>query len=58
MTADNAVKVLMVDDQPSNLVALDAVLAAPHLNLVRAHSGPEALRHLLNDDICSTMILH
>lgn len=48
--ADNLVKILMVDDQPNNLVALDALLAAPHLQLIRAHSGAEALRQVLNND--------
>jgi PAS domain S-box-containing protein len=38
--------ILLVDDQPSNLVALDAVLAELGQVTVRAESGEEALRAL------------
>ena len=42
--------VLIVDDEPSNLLALEAILEPLELNLVRAGSGKEALRHALRDD--------
>ncbi|HET6284449.1 MAG TPA: hybrid sensor histidine kinase/response regulator, partial [Polyangia bacterium] len=45
-----AARILMVDDVESNLVALEAVLYDPAVTLVRARSGPEALRALLEDD--------
>src|SRR5438093_1362581 len=41
------VNVLLVDDQPANLLALEALLAELGQNLVRASSGDEALRRLL-----------
>jgi len=37
------VDILAVDDTPANLAALDAVLAQPDVNVVRATSGAEAL---------------
>jgi signal transduction histidine kinase len=37
------VDILAVDDTPSNLAALEAVLAKPDVNIVRAGSGAEAL---------------
>lgn len=42
---------LLVDDRPENLLALEAVLEPLGQRMVRAHSGEEALRHLLSDDI-------
>lgn len=48
--ADLTVNVLLVDDQPNNLVALEATLADMRLNLVKARSGFEALAHLLRED--------
>jgi signal transduction histidine kinase/CheY-like chemotaxis protein len=42
--------ILIVDDEPSNLLALEAILEPLKLNLVRAVSGKEALRHALKDD--------
>jgi serine phosphatase RsbU (regulator of sigma subunit) len=43
-------KVLAVDDQPANLLALEVTLADLDLELVTADSGNQALRCLLRDD--------
>ena len=43
-------RILMVDDHPPNLVALDAILEPLGQELVHAHSGEEALRQLLESD--------
>ncbi|HEY5678208.1 MAG TPA: response regulator, partial [Myxococcales bacterium] len=45
-----AARILMVDDHPPNLVALDAILDPLGQELVHAVSGEEALRHLLESD--------
>jgi two-component system sensor histidine kinase/response regulator len=42
---------LLVDDTPENLVAVEAVLEPLGHRIVLARSGEEALRHLLTDDI-------
>jgi serine phosphatase RsbU (regulator of sigma subunit) len=44
------VSVLIVDDQPANLMALEATLNGLDVDLVLAPSGFEALRCLLNQD--------
>jgi PAS domain S-box-containing protein len=43
-------KILLVDDQPANLLALEVVLEELGQVLVRAHSGEEALHLLLDQD--------
>jgi PAS domain S-box-containing protein len=50
MSASTRAKVLLVDDQEDNLVALEAVLEPLGQTLVRASSGHEALGHLLRDE--------
>src|SRR5690349_2436583 len=40
----------MVDDEPGNLLVLDALLAGDGRTLVQAPSGREALRRVLEDD--------
>lgn len=47
---DSAVNILLVDDHPENLVAIEAVLSGEPYRLVRAYSGIEALRCLLEEE--------
>jgi serine phosphatase RsbU (regulator of sigma subunit) len=50
------VKVLAVDDQPANLLALDAILADLDVTLVKVGSGIDALRQLLNEDFALILL--
>jgi serine phosphatase RsbU (regulator of sigma subunit) len=49
-SGDEPVSILLVDDQPQNLLVLETLLEDLGQNLVRARSGPEALRQLLQRD--------
>jgi two-component system sensor histidine kinase/response regulator len=49
--------ILLVDDRPENLLALQAVLERPEYNLVKATSGPEALRCLLQEEEFAVIVL-
>jgi two-component system sensor histidine kinase/response regulator len=49
-------KILLVDDRPENLVALEAALEPLQQDLVAAQSGEEALRCLLNDDFAVILL--
>ena len=42
--------ILLVDDNPTKLLALESVLASLGQNLLKAHSADEALRYLLHQD--------
>ncbi len=50
------VKVLMVDDRPENLFALEMVLDPLGEELVKAASGNEALKRLLQDDFAVILL--
>src|SRR6266576_5133090 len=48
--------VLLVDDRPENLLALEAILEPLGQNLLYAHSGEEALRQLLQHDVAIILL--
>src|SRR5713101_2774451 len=54
--ADEPATILLVDDRDANLLALEAVLEPLQQRLVRARSGREALRFLLEED-CALILL-
>jgi len=55
MTEDR-VNILLVDDQPSNLLALESILGDMGLSLVSASSGTDALRQLLSCDFAVILL--
>jgi len=50
------VKLLLVDDNPENLIALEATLEGLGQELVTARSGIEALRYLLDEDFAAILL--
>ena len=56
MQPEQKVNILLVDDQPKNLLALSAILESLGENLVSANSGLQALRYLLNQDFAVILL--
>ena len=56
MDNETPVNILLVDDQSANLTALEAVLESLGQNLVKARSGEEALRHLMQMDFAVILL--
>jgi signal transduction histidine kinase len=50
------VRILIVDDVESNLVALEALLASPSVDVVRARSGQEAVRALRKEEFAVILL--
>ncbi|HEX8961491.1 MAG TPA: EAL domain-containing protein [Rhodocyclaceae bacterium] len=50
------ISLLLVDDRPENLVALEAVLGNPELELVKVTSGNDALRATLKQDFALVLL--
>ncbi|MBQ0755385.1 MAG: response regulator [Gammaproteobacteria bacterium] len=49
-------KLLLVDDQPANLVSLEAILDDEDRVLIKANSGSEGLKVLLKEDISLVLL--
>lgn len=56
MQPEPKVNILLVDDNPNNLLALEAILNSLGQNLVRATSGEDALRRLLQQDFAVILL--
>jgi two-component system, sporulation sensor kinase E len=54
--SNKKVNILMVDDHPENLLALEAVLNSPNYHLVSANSGKEALKCMLKQDFAVILL--
>ena len=54
--AQLVVDILVVDDNPHNVLTLEAMLEGAGQNIVRASSGTEALRHLLERDFALALL--
>jgi two-component system, sensor histidine kinase len=53
---DERVNLLLVDDRAENLLALEAILEPLGQNLIRATSGPEALKHVLATEFAAILL--
>ena len=56
MVDTDKLNILVVDDEPSSLVALEAVLKGLGQNVVTARSGREALKHVLSMDFAVVLL--
>jgi PAS domain S-box-containing protein len=56
MSPQRQANVLIVDDQPENLLALRAVLEPLSVNVIEAGSGEDALKQLLNHDFAVILL--
>ena len=52
----DVVNILLVDDQPANLIALEAMLQGLGQNLIKASSGREALKWLLTHEVAVVLL--
>jgi signal transduction histidine kinase len=56
MQPEHQVNILLVDDRAENLLALEAILSPLSHNLVKANSGQEALKCLLQQDFAVILL--
>src|SRR6478609_4122634 len=56
MVSSEPLKVLIVDDTPENLIALEALLRRTDIQVISARSGAEALEQCLVNEFCLALL--
>ncbi|MEW6735469.1 MAG: response regulator, partial [Acidobacteriota bacterium] len=56
MQVDERANILIVDDRPENIISLAAIISDLGHNLIKAHSGQEALKYLLTQDFAVILL--
>lgn len=56
MINDGNINILLVDDRPENLLALEAIIEHQDYNLIKAFSGEEALKCLLKYEFAAILL--
>lgn len=56
MTGNEKINILLVDDHPENLLALEVIIEREEYNLIKASSGEEALAYLLKYDVAVVLL--
>lgn len=56
LQSEERINILLVDDSPSNLLALESILRGPDRNLIPISSGKDALRYLLDNEAAVVLL--
>ena len=56
MSSPSKANVLVVDDEPRSLLAMEDLLAGPDRNVLAAASGKDALRRILKTDFAIILL--
>lgn len=56
MDNKDKINILLVDDRPENLLALEAIIEQEDFNLIKAYSGEDALKCLLKYDFAAILL--
>ncbi|MFL5241779.1 MAG: response regulator [Gemmataceae bacterium] len=56
MPSKDAVNILVVDDMPEKLMAMESILESLDQNVIQVNSGRDALRHLLEKDFAVILL--
>ncbi|MBD8067391.1 EAL domain-containing protein [Bacillus sp. PS06] len=56
MNDNEKINILIVDDRPENLLALEVIIEREDYNIIKAFSGEEALKYLLKYDFAAILL--
>ncbi|WP_067728936.1 EAL domain-containing protein [Oceanobacillus damuensis] len=56
MSKEKKINILLVDDRPENLLAIEATIEKDEYNIVKSSSGEEALKYLLKNNVALILL--